>query len=105
MNIDLIKNIFSRREKDAFKISLNPWRDWFIVIAFFVAGLILVIVYMATFFLKVNDDNAIFVIEKQEQSTETINRRTMLNILNEYQQKEDRFEELKNNKPKFIDPS
>ncbi|MFC1615116.1 hypothetical protein ACFL22_01015 [Patescibacteria group bacterium] len=70
MNINSIKKILSKREKDSFKISLNPWRDWSIVVAVFTAAVIFVIAYMVMFFLRTNDDSAIFVIEEKEQQIE-----------------------------------
>ncbi len=100
-----IKEYLKRKRKDSSKIILNPQRDWFVVLVIFIFLVIVVSIYSVSFFLQINNYDDIFTIEKKEQQIEFVNRDELLNIVETYQQKEQKFEALKNNRPKFVDPS
>ncbi|MFC1721073.1 hypothetical protein ACFLY0_02185 [Patescibacteria group bacterium] len=108
MKIDIssiIKNGFSVEKRDPFKVAPNPSRDWLIVVVVFAIVAVLIVAYNIMLFLRADDDSGIFTVRNQESKTETINRKTLLDVLEKYKQKEEYLNELKSNKPLFIDPS
>ena len=105
IDINSIKKYFSKGDEDYSKATLNPRRDWGIIITIFTIIAIFIVAYITTLFWETNDDSGIFVIKDQESKIETINRKDLLDVLGEYKQKERFFEELKDNRPSFVDPS
>ncbi len=105
INIDSIKKYFSKKDKDSSKTVSDPHHDWWIANMIFIVAIIFMIVYTATSFLRISDDSSIFIIKDKQPKVETINRSTLINVLDNYEQKEVFFEELKANRPKFVDPS
>ena len=106
-----IKQIFNRwniskltgganRKRDLF----NTARDWKIIFSVFVVTVLISALFSIYLFLQTSQGE-IFIVHRNNVSLDTINRTLLDDTLSFFENKERRFIEMSENKPRFVDPS
>lgn len=101
----LIRTIARIFDRDPLKACLYPYRDWFVMLGI---ALVLIVVIAGTHyyvFVRINAAD-IFQADVSEIAEEqTLDRVRLENTIRSYQQKQIRFEQLRERGPEAIDPA
>lgn len=104
-----IKTFFKSRIKNRHTNKLHYHLDvskiWRKILLIFIVANAIIIGFNVYLFLQINSGE-IFIVENNETiSVKTIDRALLRNTIDLFEIKEIEFDNLKNNKPKIIDPS
>lgn len=109
MSLDKIKKFFTRKSmrKIDYKnnVITNPERDWKILLAVFATLICLVIIFSFYLFAQINKGELFTVKYGKSTTAETIDKSLLNEIISFFEERQQNFDKLKNNRPKIIDPS
>ncbi len=101
-----LPNIFSKRKKKMMKpILFSPLRFWRRVLFIGASLALLSLSFGVYIFYKISIDDYMNVDESEQASIEPLNRKKLESVLNRYDEKMRRFNEVETTKPLISDPS
>jgi len=86
-------------------IKIDPYGNWTSVLFIFLIINIIFATYLSLEFLKISSDNILTSEEEMDFRSDTINRSSLEKIISVFETKNINYEDLKNNRIHFIDPS
>ena len=103
------KNFFSKfhalAQRPGFKLGANPHADWKLLVYFFIVLNFAILAGSIYMFRKINKGEIFRVGLPGDHAIKTIDRKSLQEVLAEFNKKAEKFKELKNIPPGIVDPS